>query len=111
MLYAAAWEAGLGKSLAAANIPNALNPYSQRGTTARYTFVLAVLWVVFGIELTPGGSARTAQAVEADQAVEVLEHHEALSHGVAPDDITREFAWQFSIFSRRNALFNIQFSQ
>lgn len=31
--------------------------------------------------------------IPADQELELLEHHDSHRHGVAPDDITREFEW------------------
>lgn len=55
--------------------------------------MLAALWMAFGGEDVLGDSSRTAQAVAVDQAVEMLEHHDPHSHGVAPDDITRELEW------------------
>jgi porin len=55
--------------------------------------VLAALWMAFRVEVALGDSSRTAQAVEPDQSVEVLESDESRSHVVAPDDVTRELEW------------------
>ena len=55
--------------------------------------VLAVLCLALRVEVAPADSSRTTPAAAADQAVEVLEHHERHGQGVAPDDITREFEW------------------
>jgi len=49
--------------------------------------------MAFRVEVALGDNSRTAQAVEPDQSVEVLESDESRSHVVAPDDVTRELEW------------------